>query len=167
MQAAFDNLAPALMRVICDALSAVLRYRDEISGIDHRMGDAVKAVTAVERAGVFPWKEGTFQRLLTASQKEVRLDVTADDPVMKAILAVARFDGEGTAEDIFRKMLELSTPQEQRSLPDSPRSMGMAIQRHEGDLLDYGYRLKKRKTMTKRVYIFIPTEERGNDEHSQ
>ena len=167
MQAAFDTLAPTLMRVICDALSAVLRYRDKISGIDHRMGDAVKAVTAAERAGVFPWEEGTFQRLLIASQKEARLDVTADDPVMKAILAVARFDGEGTAEDIFKKMLELSTPQEQRSLPDSPRSMGMAIQRHDLDLLNYGYKLEKRKTMTKRLYIFVPTDGCGNDEHSQ
>lgn len=167
MQAAFDTLAPALMRVICDALSAVLRHRDEISDIDHRMGDAVKAVTAAERAGVFPWKESTFQRLLIASQKETRLDVTTDDPVMKAILAVARFDGEGTAEDIFKKMLELSTPQEQRSLPDSPRSMGMAIQRHDLDLLNYGYKLEKRKTMTKRLYIFVPTDGCGNDEHSQ
>lgn len=167
MQAAFDTLAPALMRVICDALSAVLRHRDEISDIDHRMGDAVKAVTAAERAGVFPWKESTFQRLLIASQKEARLDVTTDDPVMKAILAVARFDGEGTAEDIFKKMLELSTPQEQRSLPDSPRSMGMAVQRHELDLLSYGYKLERRKTMTKRLYVFVPTDGGDNDEHSQ
>ena len=167
MQAAFDTLAPALMRVICDALSAVLRHRDEISDIDHRMGDAVKAVTAAERAGVFPWKESTFQRLLIASQKEARLDVTTDDPVMKAILAVARFDGEGTAEDIFKKMLELSTPQEQRSLPDSPRSMGMVVQRHELDLLSYGYKLERRKTMTKRLYVFVPTDGGDNDEHSQ
>lgn len=153
--------------MICDALSAVLRHRDEISDIDHRMGDAVKAVTAAERAGVFPWKESTFQRLLIASQKEARLDVTTDDPVMKAILAVARFDGEGTAEDIFKKMLELSTPQEQRSLPDSPRSMGMVVQRHELDLLSYGYKLERRKTMTKRLYVFVPTDGGDNDEHSQ
>ena len=139
----FDAIAPGLVGVLCDAITAGLRHRDTIRLRESpRMADAVRWVVACARH--FKWSQRRVLRIINANHRSTRAAALAASVVADAVQRWADARGVetwvGTATELLSEVKSVvnKVVRESREWPSNARTFAERLRREAPLLQDSG-----------------------------